>query len=397
MKKSQILAALALAFALGVVAPVAGTYATPQARVDTGDTAVKSATNDNLKSAVNYVTSKPTYKAFATLTAAKDAAYDSKGTLKVEDVTNANTALTTALGKFDGASTTAGNTIAALNSNIANLKSAIGTTDYEKYVDLYEAVNADDDKIGSEAAMKGVKEAMEALGYTFNLEDTDTFASVKTAAEAAINGKLGAGSYTKYTGAVKAIIDAEATRGVFNGLQDALKNENLGLTKTQLKNVNEATSIATLNNITPAGAVNWASVASQITKIENAIKNENGTTNTQRYALLDSATDPKGLLQLMQIATDNEDLTYAELISAAPIIPTDPVAPEKPGEGDDNNQDGEGDGKGDGATTPDTGVIANSEATATSTASIMAGIATALTAAGVGVVAFRNIRRNKKA
>ena len=401
MKKSQILAALALAFALGVVAPVAGTYATPQARVDTGDTAVKSATNDNLKSAVNYVTSKPTYKAFATYAEALEAA-SVKG---IKDVTAANTGVTEALKNFAGSSTTGGNTVAALIANIGNLRSAVGT-DYDKYVALYEAVNSNVTEIGTTAALNKVKAAMNGLGYTFNIEDTDTFntdstqnpdTNVVAQAKALIDANDKVEDYNDYMSAVAAVKTAEATRDAFNGLQGALKNANLGLTKDQIKKVNDANSISDLKAVVPADNTAWSNVAQQITKIEDAIKNENGTTNTQRYALLDSATDPKGLLQLMQIATDNEDLTYAELISAAPIIPTDPVDPEKPGEGDDNNQDGEGDGKGDGATTPDTGVIANSEATATSTASIMAGIATALTAAGVGVVAFRNIRRNKKA
>lgn len=105
MKKSQILAALALAFALGVVAPVAGTYAEEgiMPLVDTGTT-TNAATTDNLKSAVNYVTSDATYQAFAALAEAKAAATAAG----VKDVAAANTALTTALADFDNATITGG-------------------------------------------------------------------------------------------------------------------------------------------------------------------------------------------------------------------------------------------------------------------------------------------------
>ena len=76
-----------------------------------------------------------------------------------------------------------------------------------------------------------------------------------------------------------------------------------------------------------------------------------------------------------------------------------PVTP-----GDDNNQGNTGDNSQEPAdgdtTTPDKvgnqGVLANAEGNASASAGIMAAVATALTAAGVGVVAFRNARRSSK-
>ncbi len=383
MKKAQILSAITLAFALGVVAPVAGVYAEDgiMPLVDTGTTTEKSATNDNLKSAVNYVTSNATYKAFATWTEAKEAATATG----IKEVTAANTAVTGALANFDGSSVTRGNTVAALNSNIASLKSAIGSN-YNKYVALYNAMNADASKIGSEAAINGVASAMKALGYTFNIEENDTFDDVKTAATEAIDNDADVKNYSVYSGAIAAINDGEATIKAFSDLKTALQNSNLGLSKTDASTVNDAQAIATLTAITPDDATEWAAVATKITDIEAAIKNENGTTNTARYELLDKATDPKGLLQLMQAATGNDDLTYDQLISAASVLPTDPSNPsDDDNKGDDDNKT---------PTTPGTGIVSTAEGSASTTISIVAGLATALTALGAGVVAYRNARRS---
>ena len=45
---------------------------------------------------------------------------------------------------------------------------------------------------------------------------------------------------------------------------------------------------------------------------------------------------------------------------------------------------------------PDTGILSNTEASASTTLAMVAGIATALTAAGAGVVAYRNARRSSR-
>ncbi len=242
MKKSQILAALALAFALGVVAPVAGTYAI-DARVNTGAAAEKYATNDNLKSAVNYVTSNATYEAFAKLAEAKKAATATG----IKDVEAANTGLTDALRSFEGATTTSGTTVAALRSNTTNLKNAVGTN-YSKYVALYDAMNADAGKIGSDAAMKAVEDAMHGLGYNeFTLEENDTFTTVQNAAKKVIDDNDKTEDYDTYAAAVAAIKAADKTYEVFGAYQKALGNAKLGLSKAQTTAVNNAQSISDLN------------------------------------------------------------------------------------------------------------------------------------------------------
>ena len=47
-------------------------------------------------------------------------------------------------------------------------------------------------------------------------------------------------------------------------------------------------------------------------------------------------------------------------------------------------------------TTPDTGALFGTEGSASTTVAMVAGIATALTAAGAGVVAYRNARRSSR-
>ncbi len=66
----------------------------------------------------------------------------------------------------------------------------------------------------------------------------------------------------------------------------------------------------------------------------------------------------------------------------APVTPTDPDT--KPGE------------EGKDPTAPDTGILADAEGNASTTVAMVAGVATALTAAGAGVVAYRNARRSTR-
>ena len=100
MKKSQILAALALAFALGVVAPVAGTYAeagiAPMADLGDGTTTPTTATKAELEAVVNKISGQAEYKAFAELAAAL-AENTEKSPMALADI---KSAITTALGKL---------------------------------------------------------------------------------------------------------------------------------------------------------------------------------------------------------------------------------------------------------------------------------------------------------
>ncbi len=73
---------------------------------------------------------------------------------------------------------------------------------------------------------------MNGLGYTFNIEDTDTFntdstqnpdTNVVAQAKALIDANDKVEDYNDYMSAVAAVKTAEATRDAFNGLQGALK------------------------------------------------------------------------------------------------------------------------------------------------------------------------------
>ncbi len=67
--------------------------------------------------------------------------------------------------------------------------------------------------------------------------------------------------------------------------------------------------------------------------------------------------------------------------------------PTYPGQGGDDKKE---DKKTDEKTPPNTGVVAESTGTARTTAGVLSAIATALTAAGAGIIAYRNSRRNAK-
>ena len=386
MKKAQILSAIALAFALGVVAPIAGVYA---ADINVGEIQDK-ASKESLSNAIGNVKNNANYQAYNTLYTAAGADTDANAWKDINETTLMN-AINDAL--------TNGS-----KNGIYDVKADLKPADYEAADTLAGAIE------NAEGVSKLIPEYQALIAAINNTENPATYATLvdlATKAGLAIDDT----NEDKDTNNLKDAIKENKTYKAYEALNTALTNATKAVDEQakRIKDLKKALAVAN-DVITPTMISEAATVTKgNTTPVANlAALAKTATTSTlgKKYvALIQEVADAEDTLKgAASTETDyataiknlNADFKAATGTDLSLSTPTDPVAPEKPGEGDDN-QGGEGDGKGDGATTPDTGVIANSEATATSTASIMAGIATALTAAGVGVVAFRNIRRNKKA
>ena len=367
MKKAQILSAIALAFALGVVAPIAGVYAADGASTRVGSLGTVETTKSDVNTAIAKAEAVENYGKFLNLYNAVQATVKD-GTDVVLPTAKSVTDLITAINdKYAPADdiTLQGAVNAANDTNVPNY------SNWNEIVGLM----TKDAGVAENTQRDNLITAVQKVFPTYSAGADATYDSVVT--DITTNVAAIKAQYDKYSPLITAVASANAAMKVEGNLRAALI-----AVGESADRVNGLTAIADLKT-QATGYPKYTTYASLIEAVAEAKKDVAANTTA------DFATD------ITDINTPYKTLTGKDLADVA--APTDPVDPEKPGEGDDNNQNGEGDGKGDGATTPDTGVIANSEATATSTASIMAGIATALTAAGVGVVAFRNIRRNKKA
>ncbi len=499
MKKSQVLATLALAFALGlgVVAPVANTYAVDvQARTATGSNSstTKVATAEDLNKAISSIESNNTYSAYAKLIEAVNNITDAK-------VTDADAA--TAYASADAA-------VAALQSAMGTLKIAYNTDDslnvlltkaqggdYAKWaavIDATAAANKSDKTATDGIAFDNLFNAIKAIDGNFTVDEGDTvqdlitFASNTTANQGLNNlNNSTTATLTNYTSLYNAVKKANETYKLDDAIRTALKSGYIsGVKVSSIKPESTLTQLSTIaTSLSDYGA--WEDVYEAV---EDAKDVDLNTKNpTEIYQMIDNA-NPKGLLQLMQEATDNEDLTVADLLGGASTPVTTititsadknitvtgklPAGTEVKVKKSDNkvaafgdrkygmwditlvNAKGEtvtfegnltvtikvpegingekagvyfADAKGnvqkyastykDGALTfttnhlslwaivedngetittpksPDTGIVAN-EGNASTTVAMVAGLATALTAAGAGVVAYRNARRSTR-
>lgn len=86
MKKAQILSAIALAFALGVVAPIAGVYA---ADINVGEIQDK-ASKESLSNAIGNVKNNANYQAYNTLYTAAGADTDANAWKDINETTLMN-------------------------------------------------------------------------------------------------------------------------------------------------------------------------------------------------------------------------------------------------------------------------------------------------------------------
>ena len=278
---------------------------------------------------------------------------------------------------------------------------------YDKWAALVKA-EADIDNGAAQASYEALSGAMKALRSGYNTvvagvenptytqllnqakTDLTTFATLDTTTNA---------SSTVYTYAhMKAVVtDVNAA----NDLEDAIDDLKEALAKvgakaSEIKTASEdddpidkLTDLVAGDIATKAGKYN--TLIARVAAVKNELKTPENLSATALYGLIDNATN--GLYQLTKTATGNDELTVADLLAGTVITPENPDnsgSNDNQGAGDaDNNTDD----KKDDTTVGNTGAIASANGTASSTVAVVAGIATALTAAGAGVVAYRNARR----
>ncbi len=398
MKKSQILAALALAFALGVVAPVAGTYAeagiAPMADLGDGTTTPTTATKAELEAVVNKISGQAEYKAFAELAAAL-AENTEKSPMALADI---KSAITTALGKLSfGYNTQA--TLAQL------VETAKGIDNYAAWSNLVEktavaqAVQAGTNKeVSQVTAQTNLLTAIQAFYPNAKLTDGETLqTTIGTATGLTL--KDAEGNNTAYTyGNISLMVNTinayPTSTNIYNRLSKALtavaKDD---AAKKTIADTDTIAGLVALANETDADAAVF-----NTTKAKNYkdLRDDIDTIDYDTLTATQMRTEINDLITAYETASG---LKYADITNPAPedpsqpINPTDPDTPTTPTTPDD--------GKGDATTTPDkngapnTGVVAEgADASAKSSVSIMAGVSSFITAAGSALVA---IRRGKKA
>ncbi len=355
MKKSQILAAIALAMALGVVAPVAvaenSVYAAEQ-----------SAAQKAAEAAVKEF--KQSFSTIKTVNTNGVLAQEYTGAAAYGYIDDNANALTTALDfvktaeKKDGAVTTAFKNAIKLITNGAE-------TDGSAKDDLkpeLEAINSVKDLFGTDwtnadlaTAKKTVKQAITNINAAATAEtDQDTKTTLQNIARDLQGATTDAEIQKLVDAAVKAADQPNTGDSAFkalNGLYTALTGKTAGAINTE----------AQLNTIASAvkagfGVANW----DKYSRGHLLVDEIEGKIDTATDELLTAWTN-----QLKGAANGSGDTTV------------DPVKPDinKPG-----------------VNAPATGIAGTAEGTAT-TVSIVAGLATALTALGAGVVAYRSARR----
>ncbi|MDE6492643.1 MAG: hypothetical protein K2L37_05810, partial [Lactobacillus sp.] len=223
MKKGQILAALALAFALGVVAPVAGVYnsdVNAATRAVVSDPDAETATAAEVSAVINTIEAQPEYKAYVALNTANsdNTTYTSEATAQSE--------IAKALNTFDS-SIEAGDTYAA------TLAAAQGIKNYSQWVKLLADMDTTDVTNGTVTAQAKVATLIQDaknLGAVINEEDLDkdnwttNLATVKSE----IEGLTGYSEHKALIDVVNAQVEkVEASDASIDALKEALENVNV--------------------------------------------------------------------------------------------------------------------------------------------------------------------------
>ena len=476
MKKAQVLSAIALALALGVVAPVASTYAESRTTVTTPDEEKNTATVAEVNSTIAAIEAQAEYKAYVALSEANadNAAYTTEAAQQAI-IAAAYKAYTG--NEYDGADT-----------YTATLAAAKGVNNYAKWSALVDAMEAADNGATSDKQKaEAIISAAEALGYKFaDLDDenwTTNLSDVKTEI----------GKDTAYTNAktyVEAVSGAEDALTASNesvaNLKSALAGVNVDsrdieaaaanetnpiaelkkLADAQLKTTRGAAYVTLISNVKAATA-DPDDLEANYTLIENlkaAYKTASGSdlnvttptdpstpddTTTTTIESADGSVSVKGELQAGLVVEAKEAEEKDEMFKKAfgdkkffvydikikgqngyvTTFDKDVTVTVKVPENINGAKAGiyyinaEGSAskiastynaeaktltfttnhfsyyaivEDNGVNVSDSGVLAAADGTASSTVAIVAGIATALTAAGAGVVAYRNARRASK-
>ncbi len=416
MKKSQILAALALAFSLGVVAPVAGLITSEGAYAL--DMNAKTATDTDVERAITTITNDATYNKYATLIEAYRAyTPDAVTAAAASWQTNVASGVPGLVSQINGQfaplnvpTTTATKTsyeqLAETISNVTALKR------YDAWKNLRDAYVAADNAATLKSAIATLMNNANWDLPSGTAKTVANYLSFVTSASFIPKDTDGTNLPAAYTYAnVNALLNniekAQTTKNVIDGLKAALAKYNGGNTATVESDFANAAvirllaeQVRTILNTTTGG--NFINTYDAIDNIRTLFENgKNGISPEGYYDLLDydnavtnnAAGNAKGLLQLFQTATDKHpEWTVTELVNAAPATPSTPNNPDEPG----TDQPGTEEPGSEDPSAPGTGLVRTAEGNAATTVSIVAGLATALTALGAGVVAYRSARRSNK-
>ncbi len=415
MKKSQILAALALAFALGVVAPVASVVNTASVSAYSDETGT--ATLSDVNNSIAFVENNATYKAFVKILAANSAYVAGKANHTIADLAGDGTYATDAASIYNLLNTnkaTFGYNVAALAADVA--KTANYKSQIEIYVNgartsaLYNAFETmlkvlDNNKATDSQLVNAATALRTTVGWSDGTSTVGLGLLTKVQydnlhpEEAKLVNYRGAGN--PYSGwsvyeAAEDIYDAVSTAeedlvkfnngynlymplivesGLFNKTTVDALNANPNLQPSDLND--KATTTDTTYGI--IRRAQWQALYNEVQQAKEDRVQENSGDN---YSIIGD------LAATWKSATGNEEAIKTVMARMAAY-----KAPVNPGTGDGTNKPD--DDKKD-PNAPDTGILADGEANASTTVAMVAGIATALTAAGAGVVAYRNARRSTR-
>lgn len=385
MKKSQILAALALAFALGVVAPVASTHA---AIVGEGTT-VSEAQMKNLKADV-----KAANSAYSDLE--KVDQY-----VQIYNDIEADNGLRTAISDKTEALLDSYNDNKQDEIDRPGINAVIETlSDAASSSALYKK-NAD----GKYAYIKSTSTFDQAqLRSMSNLDEVNTFAdaykAVKNLADAAAADiQILTDNYDNSSDTVTNAIDNATTiKTAAEQWLNVVKTTFAGMAATPAQYAeNDLKAISEEAYKTLVNGQAWKD-ASKDANLENYTKYNlfmNAAGNLPKYSYVKALVDAKTNFDKINDANQAVDydvaLNYIAAFNTAIKNFREGKAPVDP----TNPDDGKDDDKKD-PSAPDTGIVADADSNASSTVAMVAGVATALTAAGAGVVAYRNARRSTR-
>ncbi len=343
MKKSQILAALALAFALGVaVIPTASTYA-------------QFVDNNNV--------------------------LDADLTAKVQK-------------EVDTAKLSCGfhmdNNAQVLYYNLySDLADALDNT----------AVDVDNAKITAFSGAGNLKDSYYATIQAFmtaaSLDARHLPAGVPETLPDTITNYDDAVAFigTEKSGVISKISAASTVTGVvataYNNAVDSLK-ANLSAAKAIVTAAENTAATALMGYMNAINNVYYGLTYDQAVKAANALNySENGTCSVARVRNLRIAVN--NAQGMINDGTQNYSATRAEQAIAAikKALNGGTVTDEDVNQKPDMKPT-------EGNKAPDTGILSNEDGGASTTVAMVAGVATALTAAGAGVVAYRNARRSSR-
>ena len=391
MKKSQILAALALAFSLGVVAPVAGLYAENSAYA-----ATESMSAADLNAAISKVKGQSAYKLYKALNDAINNKKYVDPTTKVSDIETAIKGVAGAAYSAPANATLAEIIEIATGAEKQDDKTIINANVYAAYAKLYADINTDGVKADTiRADVVAINNLLpEADRFDMDTVKDKTLANeVINAVTDATNGLTNYGEYKALiekvnaaeTEAQNAADGIKALKAAYTALYNAGYAKPKDSAQKYIADLNDAKTIDDLKAKT--NTINrwdeWTNTTDGlIAVVENAKATNISATNGATYDKINVA-----LAKAYGVA----DLTVADLPAGTPT----PENPDnKPEDGDkpgDNNGDDQKD-----PSAPGTGVLSSADGNAATTVSIVAGLATALTALGAGVVAYRSARRSNK-